>query len=204
MSWHYTSVRTKSGFLTVTKDEMLRMRQDRDGDFMMPAADREDALRVAMDAELTGRLEQAEAIRAELMPLSALEQMLGKTMTRVVRSRGLESEESIEFTADNGWRWRMHHDPSEYARVFIDDIVGDLSDLEGSPIVAEEAFSSESSHSRLPPQAVDDESYTWTFYKFATGKGYVTIRWYGTSNGYYSERARIIRVSPDGEELDVD
>ena len=108
--------------------------------------------------------------------------LLGKTISSIDRH---ENDELI-FTLSTGEKYRMYHNQDCCESVLIEDIAGDLDDLIGSEILmAEEATNSEdlgdNSNCYIP------DSFTWTFYKLATIKGYVTIRWYGESNGYYSE-----------------
>lgn len=95
--------------------------------------------------------------------------------------------DALRFVATNGlvfWMYHMH-DCTEY--VTLEDISGDLSDLVGVPLLMAEEVEGVTPPGPLAGTPFRQESETWTFYKFATAKGYVTIRWYGTSNGYYSE-----------------
>ena len=107
-------------------------------------------------------------------------QMLGKTFVRVTGS--VDSDEMLFETAD-GERFMFAHEQDCCETVSINDIVGDLQDLVGAPLlVAEEVKGA------TEPDEEHYESYTYTFYKFATRRGYVDVRWLGESNGYYSER----------------
>jgi hypothetical protein len=99
-----------------------------------------------------------------------------------VQQRG---EDEIIFTLATGERYRLYHSQDCCESVTIEDISGDLADLEGSPLLMAEETTSDQNPEDIKKEYQD--SFTWTFYKFATIKGYVTIRWYGESNGYYSE-----------------
>jgi uncharacterized protein (TIGR02996 family) len=112
--------------------------------------------------------------------------LLGKTLADVLVNHAADE---ITFAVDDGSRFRMYHSQDCCESVKINDIIGDVKDLIGSPLLMAE----ESQSNTFPdgfarePVAYEPESMTWTFYRFATIKGYVTIRWWGESNGYYSE-----------------
>jgi len=115
--------------------------------------------------------------------------LVNKTM-RSVRQTSEHGEDGIEFVTDNGVLWVVMHAQGCCENVTVDDITGDLDDLVGSPIIMAEA-ASQDGKADCAPQAPREyvESSTWTFFKFATAKGYVTVRFFGESNGYYGESA---------------
>ena len=113
------------------------------------------------------------------MSIQVFSELIGRTFDTVT---GKVDDEEMVFRSAGGRAFRFYHprDCCEYVR--IEDICGDVADLTGSPIVEAEEVSNEDA-----PVMENSESYTWTFYRFATAKGAVWVRWLGESNGYYGE-----------------
>ena len=78
-------------------------------------------------------------------------------------------EDTVTFENDSV-RYVLYHDQNCCECVMVEEIIGDLEDLERLPLL----IAREDSNADGPE--LNEESYTWTFYNFATYKGYVTIR----------------------------
>ena len=110
-----------------------------------------------------------------------IDTLVGKTLKSVVVN---EDNDEIKFTTTKGKSYIMYHDQDCCEDVSIDEIIGDLDDLVGEPILDARM---ETNSDKPKRNERDEDSWTWTFYIIATIKGTVTLRWYGTSNGFYSE-----------------
>ena len=95
-------------------------------------------------------------------------------------------EDEILFLFEDRTIYVMFHEKECCENVFLEDIAGYFNDLIGSEILQADEQSNEKTDR-------DGERERWTFYKLATIKGYVTLRWYGSSNGYYSEAVDLRR-----------
>lgn len=108
--------------------------------------------------------------------------LLGKTLSKI-EVNNIKNE--IIFVTNYNEKYKLYHEGECCEKVYIEDICGDLKNLIGSPILLSEEITN---HIDPAKDKKNDDSWTWTFYKLATVNGYVTIRWYGTSNGNYSEK----------------
>lgn len=121
------------------------------------------------------------------------EDMIGKVCKVVVVQSS--EDDSMTFTSDDGHVFRFYHSQDCCESVGIYEIHGEVADLEGSPLVQAEAVA----HANVNAPDGGHESWTWTFYKFATAKGAVTVRWLGSSNGYYGEGVSFRHTKPEEE-----
>lgn len=115
-------------------------------------------------------------------------ELLGKTFVDIVEKSNTGGDDKIIFTSSDGYTYTMYHEQDCCESVEIDDINGDLNDLLNNPILL-----AEESTNYNKPRSSNDEESLWTFYKLGTVKGYVNIKWYGTSNGYYSMGVTIVK-----------
>jgi len=125
-----------------------------------------------------------------------IEDFKGKTISAIEIRRSDEDDHEIVIAFRGGEVYKMCHFQDCCETVEIEDICGDLYDLIGSPLIEAEEVTSEDATPDGLTEPFGDDSFTWTFYKLGTKNGGVTIRWYGASNGYYSESVDIIRVNP--------
>ena len=122
-----------------------------------------------------------------------ISEIVAKTIVEITKGED-DSGDVLTFVTDDGDIYDMFHEQSCCEYITLEDIVGDLEDLKNTPIV----IAREDTNRTDEPAAryVEDwktDSYTWTFYKMATFKGYVTFRWFGSSNGCYSEKVSFIK-----------
>ena len=128
------------------------------------------------------------------------ERNINELIGKILLSVDKVGDEELIFHCSDGTNYKMYHNQDCCENVTIEDIVGDLDDLVGSPIIEAEEATSDADPDDKPNDDKYRDSFTWTFYKLATAKGFVTIRWYGESNGHYSESVNFEIINTESEE----
>lgn len=107
--------------------------------------------------------------------------LIGKTLIHI---EGMyDGSEEVKLHCSDGTLFTLYHPQDCCEQVELYDVCGDVDDLLNTPIIVADETTN------TTDAAVEDwhDSWTWTLYKLATVKGWVDLRWYGSSNGYYSE-----------------
>ncbi len=140
-------------------------------------------------------MEQVKTFNRLKGSVRTFDELLGRTLYKATS----DGDELILYLTETNYV-RFYHQQDCCESVYIEDICGDLEDLVGAPLLIAEEVSDELYEAEHTPEY--SESHTWTFYKFATREGYVDVRWFGTSNGYYSEGVSVDFVDTNAVDED--
>lgn len=133
------------------------------------------------------------ALGARIEPSIAFDTLVGRTLTKVVGME--EGSDRVDFHCADGTVFVMYHAQDCCESVSLADVVGDLDGLLGLPILVADETGEDASDREV--DGYTPESATWTFYTLRTVRTTVTLRWYGESNGYYSEGVDFVRLAEE-------
>ena len=119
------------------------------------------------------------------------EMLVGLTLIEVTKV-----DAGLFLKATDGRMFVIKHEQECCECVDLIDISGDTNDLIGSQIVVAECRTNATDAAGENTYRYEYSSATWTFIEIATNKGSVTLRFYGASNGYYSETADLFLCKP--------
>jgi len=119
-----------------------------------------------------------------------LASLIGEVITRasLIKESG---GDCVEIETDSSV-YKMYHQRDCCEHVYLDyDSEQDLQHLVGQRVVNARL----EHNTELPPLEDVDVEYLWTFYIFELETDTVVLRWFGTSNGYYSMDVSIRKKS---------
>jgi len=100
--------------------------------------------------------------------------------------------ERVDIHTECGKNYAMYHCQDCCESVVVEDVNGDVNEILGQSVIRAEERTDEDWD--IETDHYYDDYHTWTFYVIETIKETVTIRWFGTSNGYYSESVDFVEI----------
>lgn len=123
------------------------------------------------------------------MEVNTYTEFSGKIIEEIRGCKKHSNEVTIKFT--DGTSLKFYHQQNCCETVLLEDFDTAPEHLINTNIISIEERKYLDSENAVKPLNDLAESYTWTFYIIKTSKFTMWMRWYGESNGWYSEEVDI-------------
>lgn len=133
----------------------------------------------------------------QVMQMTELSDLIGNVFDTVTLNGG-----AVEFYNNNKLMFCLHHEQSCCEIVELIDGFDELHLLQNGPIMQSYATYSHDGELKYTENGNSYDNLTWSFYTFSTFYHSVTLRFYGQSNGCYSETVDLYRCLTTEEQIE--
>lgn len=117
--------------------------------------------------------------------MRTIQEIVGKVLIKI-EGLVVNSEKVVLYFNDNT-QMEFEHKQDCCEEVYLLDYICDPTLIKPTVVLSAEERTSNNISCPVTCLGKRDDSNTWTFYTINTTTGEIFMRWYGSSNGYYSE-----------------